>query len=237
MMKLAVITATGLAFLALASPCAAGLKAVVELFTSQGCSSCPPADHFLAELARREDVLALSLPVDYWNYLGWKDTLGRPEHTQRQHAYAQARGDGRVYTPQVVVNGRHHFVGGDRAAIEAAIRAAELPVEVAVSRNGETIDIVVEAAPAPRPLTVRLVTYDRTEEVAIGRGENLGRTITYHNIVKEMRPIGMWKGERLEISLPLAEIMANGANGCAVLLQEDGKREPGAILGAARLDD
>src|SRR5688572_18581076 len=102
----------GAALLALPGPVTAlaGVKAVVELFTSQGCSSCPPADRFMAELARRDDVVALTLPVDYWDYLGWKDTLGRHEHTKRQYAYAEAGGDGKVFTPQVVVNGRRSFL-------------------------------------------------------------------------------------------------------------------------------
>jgi hypothetical protein len=213
-------------------------KAVVELFTSQGCSSCPPADRFVAELSRRDDVVAVTLPVDYWDYLGWKDTLGRHEHTKRQYAYAEAHGNGKVFTPQIVVNGRESFVGGNREAVEAAIRAAELPLDIDIARNGEAIDITVEAmpTPAPRTTTVRLVTYDQAEDVTIERGENRGRTITYSNVVREMRPIGMWKGERLKISLPLAEIMTDEVDGCAVIVQEDGTGAPGAILGAAKLE-
>src|SRR3712207_5775782 len=158
--RAAMMAATGMAFLPLAWSFAgeAGPRAVVELFTSQGCSSCPPADSFVAELSRREDVVALTLPVDYWDYLGWKDTLGRREHTERQYAYAEARGDGKVFTPQIVVNGRHSFVGGDREAVEAAIRTAELPLDIAIVQNGEAIDIDIEAMPTPAPhtTTVRL---------------------------------------------------------------------------------
>ncbi|MHA1189152.1 MAG: DUF1223 domain-containing protein, partial [Alphaproteobacteria bacterium] len=113
---------------ATSGPVSAGPKAVVELFTSQGCSSCPPADKYVGDLVDREDVIALSLPVDYWDYLGWKDTLARPENTRRQYEYANARGDNRVYTPQIIVNGGEHFVGSSRKSVERSIRDSELPV-------------------------------------------------------------------------------------------------------------
>jgi hypothetical protein len=219
----------------------AGPKAVVELFTSQGCSSCPPADALLADLAERDDVLALSLHVDYWDYLGWRDTFGRPDNTARQYAYAKVRGDGKVYTPQMVVNGGGDLVGSDGEAVQDAVAAAELPVQVSVQRNGSAIDIVVEAADGqrvPAETTVRFVVFDPAARVAIERGENKGRTATYRNIVHSMRPIGMWKGERLEISLPAEEVLNAHADedyGCAVIVQEDRPEGPGRILGAAQL--
>lgn len=232
---LALAFALGLGQSALAGP-----KAVVELFTSQGCSSCPPADAFLAELAEREDVVALSLHVDYWDYLGWKDSFGRLEHTERQYAYAKVRGDGKVFTPQMVVNGQEGLVGSNREALEEALTHADLPLDVSISRNGGALDIVVdpgeEALAYHLPdVTVRLIVFDPAATVAIARGENAGKTATYRNVVRSMRPIGMWKGERLEISLPADEMLLHEDYGCAVLVQEDRRDGPGRILGAARL--
>lgn len=220
----------------------AGPKAVVELFTSQGCSSCPPADALLAELAERDDVIALSLHVDYWDYLGWKDTFGRSENTARQYAYGKARGDGKVYTPQMVVNGAGDFVGSSREAVEQAIAAAALPLDVSIRRTAGAIEIAIGAAPEgepmPRKMTVRLVVFDSAATVVIERGENAGRTASYRNVVDSMRPIGMWKGEPLEISLPADEVLYSQSDedyGCAVIVQEDLPEGPGRILGAARL--
>jgi len=232
---LAMAFALGLAQTALAEP-----KAVVELFTSQGCSSCPPADAHLAELAKRDDVVALSLHVDYWDYLGWKDTFGRAQHTERQYAYAKVRGDGKVYTPQMVVNGHEGLVGSDREAVEEVLARSDLPLDVSISRNGGALDIVVqpgEAAPAYHlpEVTVRLIVFEPAASVTIERGENAGRTATYRNVVRSIRPIGMWKGERLEISLPADEMLLHEDYGCAVLVQEDRRDGPGRILGAARL--
>ncbi|HEX2256673.1 MAG TPA: DUF1223 domain-containing protein [Afifellaceae bacterium] len=234
---IALALGVGLAEVALAGP-----KAVVELFTSQGCSSCPPADAFLTELAERDDVIALSLHVDYWDYLGWKDTFGLAENTARQYAYGKARDDGKVYTPQMVVNGGGDFVGSNREAVEQALEAAALPVEVSLSRSAGAIEIAIGAAPDGEPMpgkvTVRLVVYDPAATVVIERGENKGRTASYRNVVESMRPIGMWKGERLEISLPADEVLHGEANedyGCAVIVQEDLPGGPGRILGAGRL--
>jgi hypothetical protein len=218
----------------------AGPKAVVELFTSQGCSSCPPADAFLAELAERDDVIALSLHVDYWDYLGWKDTFGRPEHAERQYAYAKVRGDGKVFTPQMVVNGLDGVVGSNREAVEELLQGADLPLDVSVKRNGGALDIVV--APGGQALgyhiaevTVRLVVFEPAATVVIERGENAGRTASYRNVVDSIRPIGMWKGERLEISLPADEMLLREDYRCAVIVQEDRRDGPGRILGAAQL--
>src|SRR5687768_9129416 len=132
-------------------------KAVVELFTSQGCSSCVPADAYFAELARRDDVLALALHVDYWDYLGWRDTFGQPENTERQRAYSEVRGSRKIFTPQMTVNGRTDLVGSDRNAVEAATARASLPLPVAMHRRARTGEIAVAAQPPPRrcPTTAR----------------------------------------------------------------------------------
>lgn len=220
-----------------AGPEAPAPKAIVELFTSQGCSSCVAADAFFAELAKRPDVVALSLHVDYWDYLGWRDTLSDPENTARQRSYAAVHGTRRVYTPQMVVNGSADFVGSDREAVEAAITRSTLPVPVRMKRGDGTVEIEVEGSTAPHkwPATIRLVLLTSEAEVAIGRGENAGSTIEYYNSVRAMRPIGMWDGQSVKITLPDDELMGNGIDACAIIVQEDQPNGPGTILGAAWL--
>jgi hypothetical protein len=212
-------------------------KAIIELFTSQGCSSCVSADSYFSELAKRDDVVALSLHVDYWDYLGWKDTLGDPAHTQRQRDYAAVRGSPRVYTPQIVLNGRADFVGSDRSAINDAIGKSALPVPVTMRHGDGTVEIEVAARPIRTmwPATIRLVLMTSEAEVPIGRGENAGSTIDYYNVVRAMRPIGMWDGEAVKITLPEKELMVDGVDACAVIVQEDQPKGPGQILGAAWL--
>lgn len=213
-------------------------KAVVELFTSQGCSSCVPADAYLAELAERGDVLALSFHVDYWDYLGWRDTLGDAANSERQRQYAEARGSRRIYTPQMVVNGGKDLVGSDRAGVEAAIAQSSLKVPVTMRRGEGTVEIEVagHAVAFTGAATIRLVLITSEADVTITRGENAGSSIEYYNVVREMRPIGMWHGETVRISLPQDEIMADGVDACAILVQEDLASGPGAIVGAAWLE-
>ena len=218
---------------------AAEPKAVVELFTSQGCSSCVPADAYFEELVEREDVLALSFHVDYWDYLGWRDTLGDPANTARQREYAEVRGSRRIYTPQMIVNGATELVGSRRKEVEAAIERAALPVPVKIRRRDGKVDIEVAARPLPRPwpTTIRLVLFSSEAEVKIARGENAGATIDYYNVVRTMRPIGMWDGAAVKITLPGDELMQDGVDGCAVIVQEDLPNGPGRILGAAQLGE
>lgn len=230
----------GVALLVLAGPGAAladGPRAVVELFTSAGCASCPAADAILAGLADTPDTLALSFHVDYWDYLGWKDTLANPESSARQAAYAELRGDRAIYTPQIVVNGTVPVVGGDAAAVRAAIAADRdgLPVPVAVTRGPEAITIRIGAAPpelADRTATIWIAVVESRHEVTPERGENAGRPIVYRNVVRQMQPIGMWKGQAMTIDLPISDY---GKAGCTVLLQVDRDGHPGPILGAARV--
>lgn len=212
-------------------------KAIVELFTSQGCSSCVPADAFFAELAKRDDIVALSLHVDYWDYLGWRDTLADPAHTERQRSYAAVRGSPRVYTPQIVLNGGTDFVGSNRSAVDAAIANSALPVPVTMRRGDGTVEIEVAARPIRTmwPATIRLVLLTSEAEVPIARGENAGSTIDYYNVVRAMRPIGMWDGEAVKITLPVKELMVDGVDACAIIVQEDLPNGPGQILGAAWL--
>jgi hypothetical protein len=212
-------------------------KAVVELFTSQGCSSCVAADAYFADLAKRNDIVAISLHVDYWDYLGWRDTLGDPAHAERQRAYAEVHGTRRIYTPQIVVNGVKGLVGSKRAGVEAAIADSSLPVPVTMRHGDGTVEIEVGALPLPgkRPTTIRLALLTSEAEVPIAKGENAGNTIEYYNVVRTMRPIGMWDGNVVKITLPEHEIMADGIDACAIIVQEDLPNGPGAILGAAWL--
>jgi len=217
------------------------LKGVVELFTSQGCSSCPPADALIEELAQQRGLASLSLPVDYWDRLGWKDTYGSPVHSARQRAYATARGDRAVYTPQVVVNGTRHMNGADRSAIETNLDElrTSLSVAVDVSQINGALRIAVGAAPigataAGRAATVVVMQYLARREVAIGRGENARRQITYTNIVRDISRAGTWAGDAQTFELSAAAF--GKAEGIVVLLQTGTPDAPGPIIGAAKLD-
>jgi hypothetical protein len=220
-------------------PVAAGdTKTVVELFTSQGCSSCPPADKLLGELAKNERVVALSLPVDYWDYLGWRDTLALHAHSMRQKAYADARGDRQVYTPQVIINGVAQAIGSDRSAIMSAIATAEAnrvpAIPVTLKRNGDKIDIVIGAGTGmPAPVFLLAVTSETS--IAIGRGENRGKTVSYYNAVRTWRRLGEWNGAAMLASVPLSEMTGSGADGVVVIIQAGSVEEPGPIRGAAHL--
>ena len=220
-------------------PVAAGdTKTVVELFTSQGCSSCPPADKLLGEIAKNERVVALSLSVDYWDYLGWRDTLALHAHSVRQKAYADARGDRQVYTPQVVINGVAQTIGSDRRAIMNAIATAEAnrvpAIPVTLKRNGDKIGIVIGAGTGMRA-PVFLLTITSETAVAIGRGENRGKTISYYNAVRTWRRLGEWNGTEMRASVPLSELTGSGADGVVVIVQAGSVEEPGPIRGAAYL--
>ncbi|MEM9026924.1 MAG: DUF1223 domain-containing protein [Pseudomonadota bacterium] len=215
-------------------------KPVVELFTSQGCSSCPPADRLLGELAKRDDLIALTFNVDYWDYLGWRDTLGKPEYSQRQRTYALTRGDGAVYTPQLVLNGRYHLVGSDRRKIARALRRIRShgsvpPARLSVIQKGGMVIIRVEKAERRlrKNATVFVAGIVPKITVPIRRGENRGRKITYHNVVKKLMPVGTWTGEATEIRVDPAMIMGGKITSCAVLVQAG---DAGPIHAAAWLD-
>ena len=211
--------------------------AVVELFTSQGCSSCPPADKFLGTLQDQPNVISLSFNVDYWDYLGWKDTLGRPENSRRQKDYAAHRGDGRVYTPQIVVNGGNHFVGSSKSKVNSAIssqlkRPASEFVPLTFTHDKKQLSIKVGDALSPaqrKDATVWLMLVSREVKQEISHGENRGKSISYHNVVRQIMPVGMWHGDATTINLPMSELMPAGVDDCVVLLQASGN---GPILGA-----
>lgn len=208
---------------------------VLELFTSQGCNSCPPADEQFAKIASKGDVIALAYHVNYWDYLGWRDTLATKVSTQRQYDYMRALGATSVYTPQAVLNGTTALNGADNGLRKrlAGTDHGKLPVGIKVTKAGETFVIETEAAATPPPKThVVLVYYDAPRTVQIDRGDNVGRKLTYWNPVTEVQTAGMWHGGVERYELPASEIARKG--GCAVLLQsvaQDGG--PGKILGAA----
>jgi hypothetical protein len=214
-------------------------RAVVELFTSQGCSSCPPADKLLGELARDSSIVAISLPIDYWDYLGWKDTLAVPGHSNRQRAYARARGDREVYTPQVVVNGVRHVLGSDKTAIEHAIAQsggnAGLALPISMSVVGDTLTVNVPAGKNQQGVgEVWLCPITKSIPVDVVRGENNGRTITYYNVVRRWIKLGDWKGKADNIKVPVSDItsIAN-VDAAAVIVQGGVASAPGIMLGAA----
>jgi len=220
---------------------AAPSTAVLELFTSQGCSSCPPADALLAELGKRPGLVTLSYSVDYWNYLGWHDTLSSAANSERQREYARMRGDGKVYTPQIVVDGLIHVVGSNEAAIEAAVRSAAIrlknaKVPVNMHAEGDTLVIGIGAAPNTsdrQDATVWLAMAKERETVSITRGENRGKKLSYSHPVRDLSPVGMWKGEAMTLKLPLKDLKTMGGDCLVALLQvENG----GPILGAAEYD-
>lgn len=218
-------------------------RGVVELFTSQGCSSCPPADRLMQKLAERDDLVALTFPVDYWDYLGWQDTLALPAHSARQRDYAEARGDREVYTPQIVVNGHRHLVGSDHGALERALSALPaLPVQVTLEPHSDVLEIRVsgalpaEVARAPGAMaTVVFAFVSDPVAVNIGRGENRGREIVYSNVVLGLRAVGMWDGGTATYRLPMSELRKMRAGRCAVLVQMERDGRPGIILGAGML--
>ena len=213
-------------------------KAVVELYTSQGCSSCPAADALLNRLAERDDIIAVSLSVDYWDYLGWKDTLAQTKFTERQKGFAKALGDGMVYTPQVVVNGAVHVNGSDERKIAAAIEKtnksiAASHVPVRLSTAGDKLVVEIGTAPqgaASKEATIWLAVISPSVEVPITRGENKGKTVTYSNVVRDLMPIGTWNGKAMTVQLQRHSIVQAGAERCAVLVQQG---RAGPIVGAA----
>ena len=208
---------------------------VVELFTSQGCSSCPPADALLRDLAGREDVIALGHHVDYWDYIGWEDPFARPEATARQRLYARALSLSFIYTPQMVIDGRHDVVGSRRGEVMSIIENAAAGAKPAQVRIDAVAGrIVVEAGEAPEtPCTVWLAYYDAAHETEVARGENGGRTLLDANVVRSFEKIGSYVGARLEFEADFAAAKAAGRGGVAVLIQESTN---GPIVGAAKAD-
>ena len=206
---------------------------LVELFTSQGCHSCPPADAILGELAQRPDVIALALHVDYWDYLGWRDSLAIPGNTDRQKEYRETRRQRSIYTPQAMIDGEIDVVGSREYDMGRAIEIArDKPNPARVEFDDVNGRMIARIAPRvedyglSKPATVWMVTYALPQTVDIQRGENAGKTLTYHNVVTSWVRMGEWRGEATNYDAPMAE----GAGGAVVLIQAG---RGGPILGAA----
>jgi hypothetical protein len=210
---------------------------VAELFTSQGCSSCPPADRLFEQVRQTPGVLALTFHVDYWDYLGWKDTLGSSEFSQRQYDYAKARGDMDVYTPQMVVNGAKPLVGSQHSEVFAVIEQSRKPSwEVPVSLNDTPKEIVIELGEGQSPADATLWVMPILTKIAvkIEKGEIAGSELTYYNVVRKLVPAGMWNGKAQRITLPKEGLMPPDCTACVALLQ---RGKVGPILGCASWGD
>ena len=243
----AALLATGLLAATLATRAeAAGIHAadgVVELFTSQGCSSCPPADRVLGEISTSNNTLALAWHVDYWDYLGWKDTFSEPAATARQRAYARSFGKNQVYTPQAIINGRVQLVGSERQAILGSVarfagtsKGLSVPIEAVA--DGGMLKIHVPVTPQAKGATLWMVYFNDRADVDVKHGENRGRTLTYTNIVRDIEMIGMVKDQDLQTEFELADMGRRGYDSCALILQKTTKYgTPGPIVGAAFIRD
>ncbi|WP_156318604.1 thioredoxin family protein [Rhizobium sp. AAP43] len=214
-------------------------KGVVELFTSQGCRSCPPADRAFETMVRQGDVVALSYHVDYWNYLGWADTLAKSENTKRQYAYAKAFGRSGVYTPQAVVNGIDHLKGTDAGEINSRMEKLSaggrgLVVPVKANRQNDQLSISIGKGTGKAEVVV--VYFRQRQTVEMMKGENVGQKLDYWHSVTDLQTVGMWDGSPLDITLPAKVMGSDDSDGCAILLQSvDEEGNPAAIMGAAML--
>ncbi|WP_341861818.1 DUF1223 domain-containing protein [Gymnodinialimonas sp. 57CJ19] len=228
------LTAAALSVLSFGTTASADEPVVVELFTSQGCVSCPPADAILAELAERDDVIALALHVDYWDYIGWQDTFAQSAFTERQHAYGRAARSTVVYTPQMVIGGVDHVIGIHAMEVAdtiAAHRSAPDPVSVEATQTatGWRVHATWVGQGQAPAMVVQVVTYTPAEEVAISRGENAGLSVEYHNIVRSWQVVAEWSGAAdFE-----AEVLPSSDIPHVVIVQAAAN---GPILGAERLN-
>lgn len=197
---------------------------LVELFTSQGCSSCPPADALAGVLRARDDVVVLSYHVNYWDYIGWQDPFATEETTARQHAYARAMQQRSVYTPQMVIGGKVHRVGSDHAAVDLAISEAlgdEMPAPIIASRlvGSDILRVEIGSGQPQGDAEILLVTYDRDHQTDVGRGENAGRQLRNYNVVKDIIKIGSWDGAATTVDVPWSGSNNLRNDGCAVIVQ------------------
>lgn len=212
-------------------------KAVLELFTSQGCSSCPSADEALRDWGKRDDLITIAYHVDYWNYIGWEDVFSAPKYSKLQRAYAKSFGSERVYTPQLIVNGEKDAVGSRRDDVNALVAGAELQLGVDLAlEDGNLLINLSRNGAAAADATIWVVPFISAAKTAIARGENGGKTLAYSYIARNRMPIGMWHGEDThQVELPLQDILTDRADGMAVLVQAKVAKGPGPILGAASI--
>ena len=197
---------------------------VVELFTSQGCPACPPAEAFLRDLAQRGDVIALEFHIDYYDYAGWQDPFGRADHTRRWQGYARSLGARYEYTPFMVIGGAAHVVGSNRRQAETRIRNARPEMagtpRLTVESSGREATITVDGSGPAGIYDILLVTYDRAHETVVTAGENRGKTLVEVNVVRGFERVGQWAGAPVALTVTLDDMQGDG--GCAVLLQRAG---------------
>lgn len=208
---------------------------MVELFTAQGCETCLPAEDILAALNARDDVLALSMHIDYWDYMGWKDPFAANVNTQRQRAYQRRLGGRFIYTPQIVIDGQAEVLASDRETALAAVesrtdRKKIVKPEMVMNMDGTATLIVPEVADFDGEATIWIALFDYNRETLVKAGENKGRTLRSFNVVRDLIEAGQWTGERIEIPLDVETAMQKGREGCAILVQMNGH---GPIIGAA----
>ncbi|WP_430395863.1 DUF1223 domain-containing protein [Ferrovibrio sp.] len=234
--------------LALGLPAALGLSSVparadpptpvvIEMFTSQGCASCPPADLMMQDWANDRQVIALSLHVDYWDYLGWRDTFAKRGHTDRQQAYAKYSGSRQVYTPQAVVNGQYIAVGSNREAVEAAVRSAmkdrQLALKAERDADGKPLRLAIPGRKEwEGEATIWLCLFDKRHDVTVQRGENSGKSLSYVNVARAWIDLGRWTGEAATLDLTPKLVSYDWDNRGAVVMVQAKK---GQILGAINL--
>ena len=214
----------------LLSVAAVAQPVVVELFTSEGCSSCPPAEALLGELARKPGIVALAYHVDYWDHLGWKDRFSIPEASQRQQGYVRRLAKSGPFTPQVVVSGDTSLVGSNRTAVKEAIGGDRDALAIMLSKAEGNLQIQFTEA-WREPMDVYLVTYLSEATAKIERGENARRTLKHFNVVRSFKRLGIWNGKPQRMTAPLAGLPRD-ASAVAVILQ---RKNQGAIAGAATL--
>ncbi len=218
-------------------------RGVVELFTSQGCSSCPAADKIIGKFAKDDEILGLSWHVNYWDYLGWKDKFATKETTDRQYRYAKALQEPQVYTPQAIVNGRSHLVGSREAKIIDRVEAYEdteygLAVPIHTEFTGNSMKVSVPAHDLAEDTTLWMIYFNKSHSVKISHGENGGKTLTYSNVVHDMQALGMVKANGLAMEFPIAEMRRQGFDACALILQSvDRAGNPMPIVGAVVISD
>lgn len=213
-------------------------RVLVELFTSQGCSSCPPADALAGQLAERADVVVLSFHVNYWDYIGWTDPFATEDTTGRQYGYAKALRQTNVYTPQMVIGGVTHVVGSDAPRVMSTIetvrtRAPHAPA-IAIKRIDDVIRVSLGAGRFDGEADVLLAQFVDRRETDVRRGENQGRRLTNYNIVRDLARIGGWTGNAVDIDLDPAQLMGTGDRyGCAVIVQAPNQ---GPVMAAETFD-
>ena len=208
---------------------------VVELYTSQGCSSCPPADKYMGELIKRPDILGLTFHVDYWDYIGWKDPFALPENTTRQRRHSSNLGLRNIYTPQMIIQGAANAVGSDPMDVDQAIEKTRKLPKVPISlkhSTGDQLEISIPAAAYKGSAKILLIAFDDKHSTSVKRGENGGRQLSHYNVVRKTKEIGTWTGQAVSLNASVAGMAAAGRNACAVLIQSE---QTGHILGAAQI--